>query len=88
MLLVYTYKNSLVKQVPFWSFRKALRAKNLKKYMNLVHSKCSNYSKRAYEHEQKAINSQKILMLQKTIIFIVILHPRHPAVTLSSHLRT
>ena len=53
ILLVYTCKNSLVKQVPFWSFRKALRAKNLKKYTCLVHSKYSWYSKRAYEHNNK-----------------------------------
>ena len=53
ILLVYTCKNSLVKQVPFWSFRKALRAKNLKKYTYLVHSKYSWYSKRAYEHNNK-----------------------------------
>ena len=88
ILLVYTCENSLVKQVPLWSFRKALRAKNLKKCTSLVHSKYSRYSKRAYKHKQNTIRSQKTLMLRKTIIFIVILHPRHPAVTWNSRLRT
>ena len=88
ILLAYTYKNSLVKQVPFWSFRKALRAKNLKKYTSLVHSKYSRYSKRAYEHKQNTIKSQKTLMLRKTVIFIVILRPHHPAVTSNSRLCT
>ena len=88
ILLGYTYKNSLVKQVSFWSFRKALRAKNLKKYTSLVHSKYSRYSKRAYEHKRNTIKSQKTLMLRKTVIFVVILCPRHPAVTSNSRLST
>ena len=48
--------------------------------MSLVHSKYSRYSKRAYEHKQNTIRSQKTLMLQKTVIFVLSTRQLHEIV--------